>query len=84
MLMQLPVRTNAGQVAKVSVRGAGLRPRVMGESRVTTRVIKRDGRLYVWLSGEVPTRVMVRVHAPATPGFTSYTKVKRYHTKAVG
>jgi len=84
MLLQLPVRTNAGQLAKVSVRGTGLRPRVMGESRVTTRVIKRDGRLYVWLSGEVPTRVMVRVHAPATPGFTSYTKVKRYHTKAVG
>ena len=84
MLMQLPVRTNAGQVAKVSVRGTGLRPRVMGESRVTTRVIKRDGRLYVWLSGEVPTRVTVRVHASAKPGFTAYTKVKRYHTKAVG
>ena len=84
MLMQLPVRTNAGQVARVSVRGTGLRPRVMGESRVTTRVIKRDGRLYVWLSGEVPTRVTVRVHASAKPGFTAYTKVKRYHTKAVG
>lgn len=81
MLLEMPVRTNAGQRAKVWVRGSGLESQAMGEARVNARVFKRNGRVYVWLSGKVPTRITVKVHAPAVPGFTAFTVKRTYRTK---
>jgi hypothetical protein len=54
----------------------------LGEVRVF-RVYRRDGKVWVELSGTAAMRVKVRIHASKVPGFTSYTKTKVYRTKAI-
>jgi hypothetical protein len=77
-IVRVPVRTNAGQNARVSVLGS----QALGEVRVF-RVYRRDGKVWVELSGTAAMRVKVRIHAPKVPGYTAYTKTKVYRTKAV-
>lgn len=81
-IVKVPVRTNADQNARVRVVGVPIAPRAAGEVKAF-RVVRRNGAVRVWLSGTQATKVRVRIHAGKVPGFTSYTKVKVYRTRAV-
>ncbi len=81
-IVKVPVRTNAGQNARVRVVGLPISTQAAGEVQAF-RVVRKNGQVRVWLSGTQATKVRVRIHAGGVPGYTSYTKVKVYKTQAV-
>jgi hypothetical protein len=81
-IVKLPVRTNAGQNARVRVTGTPIDAGAAGEVR-PFRTYKRAGAVWVNLSGTQATRVRVQLRAPETTNYTAYSKVKVYRTKAV-
>lgn len=79
-VVRVPVVTNAGQNAKVRITGRTRAASVAGETRPFV-VIRKDGYLWVKLSGTEPMRVTVRLRAKAVPGYTDYQFSKVYKTK---
>ncbi|MEI2786292.1 MAG: hypothetical protein V9E82_11435 [Candidatus Nanopelagicales bacterium] len=79
----MPVRTNANQNATVRVTGTPIAAQATGEVR-TFRTFRRDGALWVDLSGTQATRVTVRIRAPRTTTYQPYRMVKVYRTRTAG
>jgi hypothetical protein len=82
-IVKVPVRTNAGQKARVTVVGTVIGSGAAGEVR-PFRTYRRAGAVWVDLSGARDTRVRVTIRAPRTAKYTAYKVVKVYRTKAVG
>lgn len=79
-LLQVPVRTNADQLAKVKVLcSSASQAQLRSDLRYCTTSVK-DGMLSVTLPGGMPVRVQVMLSAPATKGYTAYSEVKTYRT----
>jgi sugar lactone lactonase YvrE len=79
-LVPLPVTTNAGQQATVRATCTPLeRVRVpSGDAGPDCRVARSASAVRVWISGQRAVFVRVRIHAPTTPGYSPYTKVRAY------
>jgi hypothetical protein len=79
-LVRLPVTTNAGQRASVRANCAPLRRSGVpaGDSRPDCRVVRSASAVRVWVSGQRAVLVQVRIHAPAVPGYSPYTRVRTY------
>ena len=75
-LLGSPVRTNAGQTARVQVRCTRPASGAAGELRLC-RVIRKGGAVKVQTFG-IPARITVAITAKAVPGYTAYRKVKSY------
>ena len=82
-IVRVPVRTNANQNATVRVTGTPIAAQATGEVR-TFRTFRRDGALWVDLSGTQATRVTVRIRAPRTTTYQPYRMVKVYRTRTAG
>lgn len=70
-VVKLPVTTNAGQSARVTIT---LKPE--GKKGLSS-----DGYRTVKLTGRKATKVTVSITAPEAPGYTSYSLTKMYKTK---
>ena len=77
-LLKLPVRTNAGQRAKVLVKVTPRLAMAAGERQFAI-VSRANGKLRVWLSGQ-PARVRLLISAPATDQYTAYRLKKVWTT----
>lgn len=78
-LLKAPVRTNAGQIARVSVRCTSSgNSQAAGELRLCT-VTRKAGAVTVRTFGN-PVKIRVVITADAVPGYTAYRAVKRYQT----
>jgi hypothetical protein len=82
-IVKMPVRTNAGQNARVNVVATVIGSGAAGEVR-PFKTYRRAGAVWVDLSGTRDTRVRVTIRAPRTAKYTAYKVVRVYRTKAVG
>jgi len=77
-LLNLPVRTNAGQSATVRILVTPRLATTAGEQRFAI-VSRKGGQLRVWLSGR-PARIRLTISAPATADYTAYRMKKVWTT----
>ena len=85
VIVQRPIRTNAGQTVKVSVKcqtysvGRALATPRGDYVLCTVRKYAKRGKITVTMYGN-PAKVVVNLRAPATDGYTAYKKKKTYFT----
>ena len=77
-LLNLPVRTNAGQRATVRVMVTPRLANAAGERQFAI-VSRANGQLRVWLSGQ-PAKVRLTITAPATKTYAAYRLKKVWNT----
>ena len=86
MIVDRAVKTNAGQTVKVSVTCRGYSSgRTMAVPRgdyelCTVRTFAKRGKVTLTTYGN-PVKVLVKLKAPATEGYSAYTKKKRYYSR---
>jgi hypothetical protein len=71
-------RTNAGQLVRTIVRGGPTKPTTAGEVRYFTIVRGPNGKTSVRTFGYPNLRLRVTQKAPATDGYTAFTRSATY------
>ncbi len=71
-------RTNAGQLVRTIVRGGPAKPTAAGEVRYYTVVRGPNGKTSVRTYGYPNLRIKVTQKAPATDGYTAFTRTATY------
>lgn len=89
-LVRLPVRTNAGQTARVRITcrpgpASALAPAALpaGDDQPSCRVRRGPHHAAVWVSGTRPVTVRVTITAPAAPGYTALRRMRIYRTEQI-
>ena len=71
-------RTNAGQLVRTLVRGGPVKPTAAGQVRYFTVVRGPKGKTSVRTNGYPNLRLKVTQKAPATTGYTAFTRTATY------